>query len=1356
MVNNMFLYFIRSCMVNDKNEITPEEIRAIRVHLGLSQVEAGELLGGGPRAFTKYEAGTVKPSASVINLLRLLEADPAKVATLLGKKSTPMRTTTGVHPFEVTGEHIAALSDQALPLLLRRLLHAEAQTNGLPSDGIHVASGITTPDGGEDGRITWEDGPDRTPYLPSRRCQFQVKAGKISPAKAGREVLTTAGRVKDMVRSAVESGGHYIMLCAHPYVQKQIEERESRIRQSLRGAGMTIDDEQVRFFDSGQIAVWTNSHPAVAIWTKEQTQPGTVGPFRSWLNWAGRAEHERSPWVEDERLPTLQEQLYAHVTKPHGIVRVVGLPGVGKSRLVLEGFGRAEERSGFLKDIALYADESQVDPVAIRSVVQCWVDMGTRVVVIVDRCPPESHEALVDMISRSESRLSLITIDNEIPDGTLDKSTFRVGKAPLSVIEAVINQVLPDLSSEDQRRLIHFSKDFPGIAIRVGQAWAGSIPVAHATGDHMVKAFVQGRSNQEPELLFKSAKLLATFDLTAIEHSAGGQLEEIAARGRDLTADDLHAAIKRLVDRGVAQKRGRLVTIQPRSIAMRLAESQWREWSPDNWDRVLTGDTSSTLKISAAKQLSLLNTIDVSQEVVAHICRLGGSFDKLEGISRPGHAEVLSALAEINPEIVVRQIERILANKEELSDIKGDIRRNLVWALEKIAFCSETFEDGAYLLLRLAIAENKYHLGNDATDRFKALFPMLAGNTAADGSSRLSFLNEVVSTEDPSQRSVVVQALVAGSKTDHFRRFVGAETHGSSPALDDWRPATNEEATDYIRSCVTHLAEFARRDDESGMIARTELGHQLRSLVAHGFIETVETVVDQVRNETGEWVEALESLGHFLEYDVSDTNHEMIDQVRKLMADLQPKDLESRVRFLVTEMPWDFPCGENLDFDTRDQHQAEAVNALSIEIVEQPEILEKILPQISRGQQRMAPLFGKSIASATDSPLDWLERIILAVSESPENERNFDLLTGFIVGISENHLNVVDCVKQRVSQSLDLAPALPTLCWRLGITSSDIGLVISALEAELLPPLRLMPWTLGGELAKVPIHGVVPLFDAMLDHSAEAYVVGVELMGMYVFGEIERLDNLRPQVRKTAENFSRWERLQGRTTVNPHFEKIMKWMLKKGRQDDDARATAFALTKALVNVLDWNNKRDIEPVIPMLLSDFPEVTWPLIGQAIVSDRKRTWRFEHLLGDSSLFEREKAPAILSLPEDTLFAWCHAHPDCAPAFAAKIVPVLRTYKTYAPKQLLLHPVMVRLLDEFGDREDILRSVSLNIETFGWMGSVTNYYALFQPALTALCEHPRRQVRRWAQSMLRRLDDAIKNAHDEDQEEEARWEI
>ena len=118
-------------------------------------------------------------------------------------------------PFEVTGRHIAALTERTFAVLLRKLLTSEAQTNDLPADGLHVAGSITTADAGEDGRITWTGGPDRTPYLPARLSQFQLKSGKITPSAAAGDVLTKSGAVKEMVCDALEKGGVYTMLCAH-------------------------------------------------------------------------------------------------------------------------------------------------------------------------------------------------------------------------------------------------------------------------------------------------------------------------------------------------------------------------------------------------------------------------------------------------------------------------------------------------------------------------------------------------------------------------------------------------------------------------------------------------------------------------------------------------------------------------------------------------------------------------------------------------------------------------------------------------------------------------------------------------------------------------------------------------------------------------------------------------------------------------------------------------------------------------------------------------------------------------------------------------------------------------------------
>jgi HTH-type transcriptional regulator/antitoxin MqsA len=63
--------------------LKPDEVRAIRLRLKLSQRKAGELLGGGPRAFQKYESGEVLVSKPMAQLLRLLEKDPRRLKELI-------------------------------------------------------------------------------------------------------------------------------------------------------------------------------------------------------------------------------------------------------------------------------------------------------------------------------------------------------------------------------------------------------------------------------------------------------------------------------------------------------------------------------------------------------------------------------------------------------------------------------------------------------------------------------------------------------------------------------------------------------------------------------------------------------------------------------------------------------------------------------------------------------------------------------------------------------------------------------------------------------------------------------------------------------------------------------------------------------------------------------------------------------------------------------------------------------------------------------------------------------------------------------------------------------------------------
>lgn len=64
--------------------LLPAEIRSIRKQLKLTQLQAGLILGGGKRAFQKYESGEVLPSRAISNLLRLLSLNPSLLYTLPG------------------------------------------------------------------------------------------------------------------------------------------------------------------------------------------------------------------------------------------------------------------------------------------------------------------------------------------------------------------------------------------------------------------------------------------------------------------------------------------------------------------------------------------------------------------------------------------------------------------------------------------------------------------------------------------------------------------------------------------------------------------------------------------------------------------------------------------------------------------------------------------------------------------------------------------------------------------------------------------------------------------------------------------------------------------------------------------------------------------------------------------------------------------------------------------------------------------------------------------------------------------------------------------------------------------------
>ena len=1118
-------------------------------------------------------------------------------------------------PFEISGSHLQALTPDTFPQLLRRLLCAEATVRDLPLASIHVASNVNAPDGGEDGYIGWDGDPEGTDFLPCRKNQFQLKCGKIDASSAGREVVTQKREVKPKVREVLEAGGCYIILSNHAFARQATEPRAQSIRDALRGAGLDVAEGHIQFRDADWIATWVNRYPSVATWARELTQPGTVRPFRSWDHWAGSSEHQLSPWVDDNRLETLRPSVLQRITQEQGVIHIRGLPGVGKSRLVLEALRSADDGNVSIRDLVMYAGEADDTVREIRETAETLVAMELRAILVVDRCTPGTRRAVVGAVNRAGSRLSLITIEDAALPAQADPETLVVAEALPEVTAKMVECLAPELPSEDKRRLGALSRGFPDVALAVVKAWKHSVPISLVTDDDLVEAFVVGRESNRSDSLMDSARLLAVFGALRVGQRSESQVPEAAHFLHGLAAEELHAGIQRLVGRGVAKELGRFAEFPPNPVALRLAERQWQEWTPDRWDEILANDTSPELMTRAARRLALLNagTNGISQRVTARVCRHGGALEGRIGDLSASHAEVLTALVQIDASQVLALLERFLS-VVNLSKIEEDMGTDIVETLERAAFREDTFEDAASLLLDLAATENEAY-ATRATEAFTELFPLVLGKTEADGALRLAFLEAVAMTSDPRRRSIIVKALIAGVKTEHFHRDVGAETHGLRPTLRSWHPTTIAEAAGYVTACVKLVTGFATEDDFAGETARQGLGESLRSLASSDLVdfELLEWVGGQARTTQTSWKEAIRSLNHFLRFDAEEASPSLVNRVEALADAFQPSDLKPRALHLISQYVGDYAPGEDTDLDIAEERLADDIRRVAEELVSQPEALRSLLPEASSGLRARATWFGKCIAEAAATPLDWLGPVRDAFLEAPEDDRSADLLGGFLIGLSKTNEAAVSDFKQAAAQSAQFAPTLPYVCWLGGITADDIALVTKALRAELLDPRALYRWTIGRELRKLSPFDVAPLFDAMLDRGWCGFQAAVDLICAYASGDDEKLDGLWQQIIRIAEGGAPPQHAKAEGLTKYHFKSLMTGILKRGGQDSEARTLASTLTGVFVESLGKSDARLVEPLLPLLLEDFPEISWPSIGHAIVSsDGRRQMLLEFAL------------------------------------------------------------------------------------------------------------------------------------------------
>jgi hypothetical protein len=282
--------------------------------------------------------------------------------------------------------------------------------------------------------------------------------------------------------------------------------------------------------------------------------------------------------VDESRKPgeTLQvlegiERLRSELRRPGRCVRLIGLSGLGKTRLVQALLEADVGEEPLDPGLVVYTDYSTETRPSARDMVRMLIGRAEPAIMVVDNCNPETHSELAKLCAESGAPVSLLTVEYDVREDEPEHTdVFRLQAASSELLEKWLEQSFDHISQVDRRTIAEFSHG----NFRVARALAETLKRGETLGkvksrDLFERIFRQ-RNAEDKSLLMAAEDLALAYSVNGEDIRPDGELARLAAI-RGIEAQALFEAIADLRKRDVAQARGRLRAILPQAIANGLA-----------------------------------------------------------------------------------------------------------------------------------------------------------------------------------------------------------------------------------------------------------------------------------------------------------------------------------------------------------------------------------------------------------------------------------------------------------------------------------------------------------------------------------------------------------------------------------------------------------------------------------------------------------------------------------------------------------------------------------------------------------------------------------------------------------------
>jgi hypothetical protein len=926
----------------------------------------------------------------------------------------------------ITGNDISSLNDTDLRSLIGLLCEAELSTNGLPTAGVTCGGDQNAPDGGIDVRVEVTDTPHNDSFIPRAKTAFQVKKPDMPRAEIIKE-MKPSGILRESIKELADSNGAYII------ISSQGSTADSALRNRVQAMFDALCDLpnasniKVHFYDRDRVAGWVRSHASIVLWIRERLGRSMQG-WKPYTNWSNSPDGVESKYFCDKQIRLHHfsvsdsegmeglagiEVLRGLLHNPRSSVRLVGLSGVGKTRLVQALFDERVGENPLNKTQVLYTDMGDSPDPLPKHFAEQLIALKKPAILIIDNCPPELHKNLTSVCTSSESLISLITVEYDVRDDQPEETeVFRLEPASDDLIEAVIRARYSNLTQINARTIAIFSGGNARIAMALASTVKKGENLSKLTDSTLFNRLFHQRNDPDKELLraAEACALVYSFECVTDE-GADIELQRLSLLA-NMSVIQLYRHISELKRRDLIQERSKWRAVLPHALANRLAQQALENIPIINILSVFERDDSTRLLKSFSRRLSYLHESNIAKEIARKWLSEGGLLCDISNLNTLG-IELFKNISPIEPEATLDAIEKTVKSDQSGIFLSRNNQnfREFTRLLRSLAYDKALFTCSVRMLCQFALSEKPKENSDSIRNLLKTLFYAQYSGTHAAAEERLNIIASLIESDNEKQIELAFELLDGSLEAWHFNTHYGFEFGARSRDYGSY-PKNHGEVLQWFKLYIDFLVDYAISTLPIANQAKSLLANNFRGLwIKAGVIDILENAVNKII-ETGPWTDGWLAVKTTLRFDSNSMNPDSLSRLHALASLLEPMSLIERARlFALRNHHNTLDLIDTFDDENHSSSYAKAMEttrALGREVMNNEPVFNELLPELLSIKGMRLFSFGQGLADTCIHPIQLWTLFKQHLSSIDVERQNFQLLQGFLNSLADQSVNTVN------------------------------------------------------------------------------------------------------------------------------------------------------------------------------------------------------------------------------------------------------------------------------------------------------------------------------------------------------------